>query len=257
MIITVDVGNSWIHIGYFTESRLFVQKITTSPLRKASEYSYKVKNFLSENDIEKEGISVIISSVVGGYAPVLTETFEGLSSREKINVITFGYGMKSGLTFNINNPEEVGTDRIANAVGAYEIYKSAVAVSDFGTATSLSLVDANANFIGGAIMPGIELMNDALGSRTSRLKKVPIQPPASALGKDTKACILSGLFYGTAGGTERILSEIETELGTEFNLVVTGGRGPAMARFMRRPHKVIPNLTLEGLRILYEKNRPS
>lgn len=255
-LIAVDIGNSLINIGYFTNTGLIVQKFDTFPLRNVEEYRLILSDFLSQNHIEKNGFNVIISSVVLSHTPVFKNVFKELSDKnEDVDVLMVSHKMNTGLRFKINAPEESGTDRIANAVGAYEIYKTAVAVIDFGTATTITAVDQDANYIGGSIMPGLGLMNDMLDKGTSKLKKLVLEPPSSALGTDTSGCICSGLFYGTAGAVERVLDEIEKETDCRFKVVITGGYGLIMDKFIKRPHDINPNLTLEGLKILYEKNR--
>jgi type III pantothenate kinase len=257
VIIAVDIGNSSINIGYFTGKGLVVQKNDTHPQKSAEEYRRIVGNFLLRNHIEKKQFGVIISSVVSGFSAVLEETFRHLAPKEKVTILTASHKMESGLRFNVKNPGALGTDRIANAVAACSRYGSPVAVVDFGTATTITVVDRQASLTGGAIMPGIGLMNEELEKGTSKLAKVALEPPVSALGKDTSRSILAGLFYGTAGAVERILSEIERERGVQLSVVVTGGYGQLVEKFIKRRHVMNPRLTLEGLKILYEKNRPS
>lgn len=256
MLIAVDIGNSLISIGFFTKTGLIVQKIDTYPLKNANEYKLILSDFLSENHIEKNCFSVIISSVVISHTAVFRDMFKKLFDKEEdVEVLMVSHRINTGLRFKINTPEELGTDRIANTVGACEIYKAPVAVVDFGTATTITAVDQDANYIGGAIIPGLGLMNNMLDKGTSKLKKIVIEQPSSALGTDTSGCIRSGLFYGTAGAVERVLEEIEGETNCRFMVVITGGYGLIMSRFIKRPHEINPDLTLEGLRILYEKNR--
>jgi len=254
MIIAVDIGNSSINIGYFTDRGLIVQKINTHPKKSAEDYGSIFRAFMSQNHIEKKRFSVIISSVVSGFSAVLEDTFQQQSAKD---ILTVSHKMNSGLKFKIKSPEAVGTDRIANAVAVCERYGGPVAVVDFGTATTVTVIGKHVDFIGGAIMPGLGLMNHVLGQRTSKLVEVVLESPLSALGEDTAGSIRSGLFYGTAGAVERILSEIERETETRFSLVITGGYGQAVAKFIQRPCAINPNLTLEGLKILYEKNRPA
>jgi type III pantothenate kinase len=162
--------------------------------------------------------------------------------------------IKTGLNFNIPLPEKLGSDRIANAVAAYELYKCPVTAVDFGTATTISVVGKDANYIGGTIIPGIGLMNESLAKGTSNLSEIALKPPESALGTDTTKCIQSGLFYGTAGAIERLLLEIEKEVGFELKVVLTGGFGGMISKFLTRKHDVRPNLTIEGLKIIYMRN---
>jgi len=161
--------------------------------------------------------------------------------------------LKTGLEFAIPNPEGLGSDRIANAVAAYES-KTPVAAVDFGTASTITVVSRDARYIGGVILPGIRLMNASLAKGTSQLQEAPLVPPASALGIDTAHCIQSGLFYGTAGAVERILCEIEKENGFKLHVVVSGGFGELLSGFLQRKHDLRPHLTLEGLKLIYRRN---
>ncbi len=257
MLIAVDIGNSSINIGYFTATGLSVQKLPTHPARSSSEYAAAVEGFLALNNIEKRGFSVIISSVVASRTAVVVKAFKRLSPAGKTGITIATNRLRSGLKVTVEAPNELGTDRLADAVAAFELYKAPVAVLDFGTATVLTVVDEHANCTGGAILPGIGLMSDSLARGTSKLKRVAPKAPRSALGRDTGGCIRSGIFFGTAGAVERILAEIEAETGRTFAVVVTGGYGHLVAKFLCRPHELKPYLVLEGLKILYEKNRRS
>lgn len=166
--------------------------------------------------------------------------------------------LKTGLVFDVKRPVEVGGDRIANAVAAAEIFGSPVAVIDFGTATSISAVKGH-RFVGGSILPGINLMGEALYGGTSRLPRVDMRNMheglrTPAIGKDTAMCIISGVLYGTAGAAERIIREIEKEEDCRFKVVTTGGYSAVMSRFIRRKHHRDSDLTLKGLRLIYERN---
>jgi len=248
MLIALDIGNSTINIGYFTEAGLFVQKMTTSPLLSSAQYSLLVSRFMEEKNIDKKPEGSIISSVVSDYPLVFVKALKTLTSSEPLVV---RWTLKTGLEFAVPNPEGIGSDRIANAVAAYESHKSPVAVVDFGTASTVTVVGRDARFIGGVILPGIRLMNASLAKGTSQLQEAPLVPPASALGIDTAHCIQSGLFYGTAGAIERILCEIEKENGFQLQVVVSGGFGELLSEFLKRKHDVRPHLTLEGLRLIY------
>lgn len=257
MLIAIDIGNSTINIGYFLDTGLLVQKTTTHPLRPADEYSRLMLDFLKQNLIEKTFFSCIISSVVTTHTTVLRDAVAKLSENKDNNILILSYQLDTGLNLKVKAPEELGTDRLADAAGAYSIYREPVAVIDFGTATTITVVGKNSDFIGGAIMPGIGLMNDVLDQRTSGLTKVPLEQPVTALGTDTAGCIRSGLLIGTAGAVERILDEIEKEAGYMFRVVITGGYAHLVDALIRRPHDVNDFLTLEGLREIYGKNRPA
>lgn len=251
MLIALDIGNSLINIGFFTHEGLLVKKVGTHPLKTCEQYASSIRNFFPEISVQKTAFGVIISSVVAGHTEVLAEACNRLMPKELLILST---EVKTGLVFEIPRPEELGSDRIANAVAAYEFYKGPLAVVDFGTATAISVVGKDANYIGGTIMPGIGLMNKSLAKDTSKLYEVDLSPPGSALGSDTSRCIQSGLYYGTAGAVERLLHEIEKELGFGLKVFVTGGYGGVISRFLTREHILSPNLTLEGLKIIFMRN---
>jgi type III pantothenate kinase len=251
MLIAIDIGNSSVNIGFFASAGLFVQKIDTYPLLSQREYLALVNRFIREKNIDKTPEGIIISSVVPGHTRVLRKAAEGLTSRD---AMILSHKTRTGLTFDVRNSDKVGPDRIANAVAAYEMYKCPVAVADFGTATTVSIVGKGAVFLGGTIMPGIRLMNESLAKGTSMLFQVPVRTPVSALGKDTTANIQSGLFYGTAGAVEKIIAEIEKENGFKLRVVVTGGYGALVSNLLKKRHKLKPHLTLEGLEIIYKRN---
>ena len=252
MIIAVDIGNSSINIGYFTGSRLLVQRIPTQPLLSVSTYLTGINGFIKENNIEKIPEGIIISSVVPDHTDIIREVLAGIASREPLMV---HHTMETGIYLAIPRPEELGSDRIANSVAAYELYRSPVVSVDCGTATTISVVGNGAEYIGGAIMPGIRLMNESLAKGASQLTEVPVLPPESVLGKNTAQCIQSGILYGTAGAIERILEEIEHETDLPLKTIVTGGYGNYISGYVRRKHTVMPHLTLEGLRIIYLRNQ--
>jgi type III pantothenate kinase len=257
MLIAIDIGNSSINIGYFTERGLFVQKVDTHPLREPGEYLRLMDGFMCQTHIEKKrGVGGIISSVVLSHTQPLHDVL-GMLAEDMAAVRIVDFKMNTGLNLRVDEPEKLGADRIADAVGADGLYGAPAAVADFGTATTITAVDEHHNLIGGTIIPGLGLMNEMLGRGTSLLREVVLEPPVAALGSDTEGCIRSGLYFGTAGAVERILSEIERETGCAFRLVLTGGHAGALDRLISRQHELNPNLTLEGLRILYGKNRSS
>src|SRR4030042_4685332 len=222
MLIAIDIGNSLINIGFFLDSGLIVQKIDTLPSLSADGYLALLNRFIKEKNIYKIPEGIIISSVVPDYTGILKKTLAGLVSIEPLIV---SCKINTGLRFNIPHREKLGSDRIANAVAAYELYNCPVAAVDFGTATTISVVGKNATYIGGTITPGIRLMNESLAEGTSTLSEIILKLPESALGTDTTGCIQSGLFYGSAGAVERLLHEIEKEAGLKLKVVLTGGFG--------------------------------
>jgi type III pantothenate kinase len=252
MLIALDIGNSTITMGIFIAPDLFVKKIGSFPRGTAREYKKILEEFIAEKSVEKKVSGVIISSVVPGHNRVLQKALRELTSSKPLFVNSC---IETGLTFKIRNPEELGADRIANSVAAYELCGGPVAAVDCGTATTVSVVDANAAYVGGAILPGLGLMSKALAKGAAQLSEVPVTPPKSVIGADTESCILSGLFYGTAGGLEKILCETEYESGFKIRVILTGGYGGLLSPLLKREHILFANLTLEGLKSIYMRNR--
>jgi len=254
MLIAIDIGNSTIGAGFFTADGIQVLHMDTRPYEVSSSYCGRLAAFMQKNHIEKNGINCIISSVVPELTGVLRAAAEELAGRND-GILTLNNRLDTGLCLKIKAPEMLGADRLANAAGAYGFFRKAVAVVDFGTATTVTLVDSGANLLGGAIMPGIGLMGAALAERTAQLCETLPAPPGSPVGRDTAECIRSGLFYGTAGAVERIIGESERETGVLFHTVLTGGHSAGMKSFMSRTADIMPHLIFEGMRLVHEKNR--
>lgn len=251
MLIALDIGNSSKKLGFFEGRDLSVCEIETHPLRSEDSYREWIRRCMREKKVDKSPEGIIISSVVPGHTGVLARALGGLFS---VQPLVVDHSVKTGLRLDVPHPQGVGADRIANAVAADELFRCPVAVVDFGTATTISVVGRESNYIGGAIVPGIHMMNESLAHGTAQLTEVRMTSPPAALGTDTEACIMSGLFFGTAGAVERIVCEIERETGLTLRIVTTGGNSGLMARFLRREHAVIPYLTLMGLRVIFTRN---
>ncbi|MDI6744271.1 MAG: type III pantothenate kinase [Thermodesulfovibrionales bacterium] len=250
-LIAIDIGNSSIDIGFFIEGELFVQKIDTNPLLQSTEYSALFERYIREKNIDKMPEGVIISSVVPGHTNAVKKACSALSKKEPV-VLT--HKMKTGIEFQINEPEKLGTDRIAAAAGACESFGAPVAVIDFGTATTLNFIGSGNKYKGGAIMPGVDIMRDSLFSNTAQLPDVTVSKPVSPLGKDTAECIRSGIVYGTAGAVEKIMAETEKLEGESFKIVVTGGNAEFILPFLRKVDHIEPALVLKGLRFIYSQS---
>lgn len=232
-------------------------EIPTRPPGDPGRYRGEIEAFLAKEKAEKPLDGVIISSVVPELTNTLTCSVREMSTGEPLTVAHF---LNTGLTCDLERPEEIGSDRIANAVAALDIVGSPVAVIDFGTATTISAVRSG-RFLGGAILPGVRLMGEALHRGTAKLPAVDpggeaglLVSPVAALGKSTTACIISGMIYGTAGAVERIIRGIETEEGCVFKLVAAGGYASMVMRYMERECLLDRDLTLKGLRLIYERN---
>jgi type III pantothenate kinase len=251
MLIALDIGNSSIKLGFFIKKTLFVRECATHPLLPSSRFAALILQYMQEKNMDKTPEGIIISSVVQGHTEVLGKTLKRLFC---VQPFILDHTSKTGIRLNIPKPEGLGPDRIANAVAADALYKCPVAVIDFGTATTISVVGEGANYIGGAILPGVGLMNESLAKGTSRLSKVQIRSATAALGTNTSSGIRSGLLFGTAGAAERIITEIERETSLRLKIAVTGGYSRFISKYMKRRHKLIPLLTLQGLRIIYTRN---
>lgn len=257
MILAVDIGNSSIKSGVFNGRELAgIVSMPTHPAKSVSFYKEKLRGILSKNDLIPHFDWVILSSVVPELTGKISASTEGLTGAKPL---ILGVHMKTGLRFGIRKPEELGSDRIAGAVAAMEVVGPTVVVVDFGTATTLSAIK-NGRYIGGAILPGLGTIGQALHEKASKLPlaEVPMRPSGvrmSPAGKDTKACIISGIIYGTAGAVERLIGEMESGEGCRFKVVTTGGYSGVMAPYLRRKHRNEPYLILKGLRSICEMNR--
>lgn len=255
MLLAIDIGNSSINTGLFSGTVLIGDfKIPTDQVKNCAFLRTKIKDFLADNCPETQPAGIIISSVVSALTDIVREAVKGLSCREAILLTPF---MNTGLAFDVMSPSEIGSDRLANVVAAKEAFGQPALVVDFGTATTLSAVRED-TFIGGAILPGLKLMGEALHGGTSKLPYADMssvhESALAATGKDTMHCIFSGIIYGSAGAVERLIAEMEREAGIVFNVVLTGGNSGIMTHFLKKGFHIEPALTLNGLRIIYERN---
>ncbi|HET6514486.1 MAG TPA: type III pantothenate kinase [Thermodesulfovibrionales bacterium] len=257
MLLAIDIGNSTISAGLFSGALLRRRlKMPSHPRRDAEEYRKEIERFLASEAGGRELSGIVVSSVVPGLEEVLSHAITGMSVREPFIV---GPSLDTGLGFDVEETGQVGPDRIVNAMAAREKYGDPVLAIDFGTATTISAV-RNGKFIGGAILPGVGLMSEVLHTSTSRLPQVDIGAAVislnrrlPAVGKGTTKCIVSGIIYGMAGAVDRLIHEIERE-ECPFIVVITGGYAALMAPFLERNVLFDQDLTLQGLRLIYERN---
>ncbi|MCD7708411.1 MAG: type III pantothenate kinase [Clostridiales bacterium] len=253
MILTIDVGNTNITCGVFDREELLTSfRITTKMPRTSDEYGMILCNLLERNDISADGINdAIICSVV----PNVMHSLEGgLAKYFHITPIIVEAGIKTGIRIATPNPQQIGADRIADAVGAYEIYGGPVLVIDFGTATTYDYVDENGTFLGGITAPGIRISARALWEDAAKLPEIEIKKPENILGKDTTTSMQSGLVYGQIGQTEYIVNRVREEVGESgMKTVATGGLGRIIANETDAIDTYDPNLTLKGIYLVYKK----
>lgn len=255
MVLVIDVGNTNIVIGIYSKDRLIKSwRIATDKNKTYDEYGILINQFFNYENIEIKNIkAIIISSVV----PTIMHSLEHMSKKYfGKEPLVVGPGTKTGLNIKYDNPKEVGADRIVNAVAGLEKYGGPLVIVDFGTATTFCAVSKEGDYIGGAIAPGITVSTEALFSKASKLPKVELVKPKSVINRNTVSSMQAGIIYGYAGLVDAIVSGMILELNTEVKEVVaTGGLSKLIATEAKTITKVDKQLTLDGLRIIYEKNR--
>ncbi|MPM39558.1 Type III pantothenate kinase [bioreactor metagenome] len=257
MILVLDVGNTNIVLGIYQEKKLLVEwRLSTDYKRTADEYAIQVTQLFYQGGVDMKSIEgVIISSVV----PNIMYSLEHMI-RKYFNTtpIIVGPGVKTGINIKYDNPKEVGADRIVNAVAAYDTYKKSLIIIDFGTATTFCAIAKNGDYLGGTICPGIKISSEALFERAAKLPRVELVKPDTVICKNTVASMQAGIIYGYIGQVDYIVSKMKKEMqakGEEEPVVVaTGGLANLIAKDSNTIDKVEPFLTLDGLRIIYQKN---
>lgn len=255
MILVIDVGNTNITFGVYKGKDLVTTfRMTTKQARTSDEYGMSIMELLRINCVCKEDLEgTIIASVVPNIMHALTGAVTRYLSTPPIIV---GPGVKTGIKIVTENPREIGPDRIVDAVAAYEIYGGPVLVLDFGTATTYDLVTKDGCFAAGITAPGIRISAKALWEDTAKLPEVEIKKPKSILAQETISSMQAGLVYGQIGQTEYIISQVKKESGLEhLKVVATGGLGRLISEETESIEVYNSTLTLDGLRIIYEKNR--
>lgn len=253
MLLAVDVGNTETVLGVFRETKLFKHwRLSTQPERTADELALLFGGCLEREDLSfsKQITGLALSSVV----PSATHALREMTRRYfHFDAVVVGPGTKTGIPVLTDNPHEVGADRIVNSLAAFSRYGGPCVVVDFGTATTYDAVSARGEYLGGAIAPGIQASLSGLFSAAARLPQVDLQEPRSVIGKTTAEAIQSGLLFGTAAEVDGMVEMLEKELG-EATVVATGGLAEAIVPHCSQIDHHDPWLTLEGLRLVFEKN---
>jgi len=254
VLLAVDVGNTNIVYGLFEGERLAHQfRVESARGRTADEYAVQLRALLDMHGIAPSSVQdAIVACVVPSLTEPMVQLVQRAFSREALIV---GPGIRTGMAILIENPREVGADRIADAVAGYDRAKGGVIVVDFGTSTNFDVVTPKGEYLGGVLAPGLQISADALFARAAKLPRVEIARPPKVVGKNTVHAMQSGIVYGYVGLVDGIVERLLAELGFPAAVIATGGLAPLIAPMSKTIGEVDDHLTLTGLRILHERNR--
>jgi type III pantothenate kinase len=258
VLLAVDVGNTQSHLGLFNGADLVEHwRFATHLEATADELAVRVSTLLALRGLEPGAVD---GSIVSSVVPQLTPEYFGMSERYlQGECLIVGPGIKTGMAIQLENPRELGADRLANAVAAFDRLGGPCAVADFGTAITFDVVSGAGEYLGGVIGPGVEISMEALAQRTAKLPPIELgEPPSAAggvIGRSTQQSLLSGITYGFAGAVDAIARRIRGELGDEVSFVATGGHAAAIVPFCELIDEVDDLLTLTGLRLIWDQNR--
>jgi type III pantothenate kinase len=252
VLLAVDVGNTQTHLGAFDGERLVEHwRFQTRAGATGDELAERIAGMLALSGI---GLADLDAVCVSSVVPPLGTQYEQLTERyTSAPCLAIGPGVKTGMPIRIDNPLEVGADRLVNAVAAYERFKTACVVVDFGTGINFDAVSEAGEYLGGAIAPGLEISLTALVERAARIGRIDLEEPETAIGRSSRAAIQSGVIFGFAGLIDGVVRRIEDELD-EVQLLATGGLASTIVPFTETIDEVDEMLTLKGLRLIYERN---
>jgi type III pantothenate kinase len=255
MLLALDIGNTSIHMGLWQQEELTATyRIGVEQEKLPDEYGVLILSLLATGGLGPEDVEACI---IGCDVPPLIPTFEMVCRKFfRTEPMVVGHGLRTGVRILYDNPKQLGADRIIDAVAAIRKYGAPVIVVDFGTATVFDAVNANGDYLGGAIAPGIGIASEALFSRAAMLYRVQIEKPPSAIGKNTIHAMQSGILFGYVGLVEGLVARFKAELDGDVKVVATGGFATEIARETDCIDVVDGDLTLEGLRMIYELNYP-
>lgn len=253
MLLVIDVGNTNTVLGIFKDDRLVEHwRLTTSRTRTTDEYGILLKTLFDMSDV---GMTEVTGCIIACVVPPMLPMYEEMVKRYfKLQPLVIGPGVRTGMPILYENPREVGADRIVNAVAAFDVFHGACIVVDFGTAITFDAISAKGEYLGGSICPGIAISADALYTHASRLPRVEMRLPDRVVGRNTVASIQSGLVYGYTSLVDGMVRRIVEEYGAPMRVIATGGLARVIADSSETIEAVDDDLTLTGLRLLYERN---
>ena len=254
MILAIDVGNTNIVLGGIMDNQqVFSARLASDRNKTADQYALDIQGILTMHKVRVEAIEGgILSSVVPYLQTVIPNAVKLLTG---VDLLVVGPGIKTGLSIRMDNPASVGSDLIVAAVAARAKYKAPIAIVDMGTATTLSVVAKNGNYIGGMIIPGLWTSMNALSAHAAQLPYIDLNGPAKLLGTNTVDCMRSGALIGTASMLDGLIDRLEEELGESVSPVLTDGVSPLIVPYCRHTFHLEPDILVDGLRILYNKNK--
>lgn len=253
MLLSIDIGNSNITLGVYSgEKLMMVARLATDKNLTADQYTVTIKQILELKSVDYKSIhGAVIGSVVPAVGAAVDKAVSKLCG---VTPLVLGPGVKTGLNIKIDNPGQLGADLAAGAVAAAKLYSAPCIIFDLGTATTVSVMDEDYNFLGGAIAAGLHTTLDALASRTAQLPYINIEAPEKIIGTNTVDSMKSGLIYGAAAMMDGMIDRIEEEIGLPASVVATGGLASIVVPLCKRKIIFDENLLLEGMRFIYERN---
>ena len=254
MILAIDIGNTNIVIGCCADGQvIFRERVSTNPTATVLEYAAMLKMAF---DMNRADITAVDGAILSSVVPAVTLTMrDAVHKYLHLTPLVVGPGIKTGLRIHIDNPAQLGSDLVVDAVAGIHHYPLPQIIIDMGTATTVSVLDAEGGYRGGMILPGIGVSMNSLTSRTAQLPRISLDPPKRLIGKNTVECMQSGALYGNASCIDGMVDRIQEELGQEATIVATGGLAKRIIPLCRHRIELDDELLLRGLWIIYEKNK--